>query len=113
MTKVDSNSVANAQSAVTSTSLFHIASNAETTLDHLERLVQMASEKLSNLSRFADVNTIFEETEATQTLLDAVALYLGKVGNSVEAVYQQSSAMRKTKAEQDAIYEEDASSSSR
>jgi hypothetical protein len=108
MTKVDFNSAANAQSPVTSTSLFHIASAAETTLDHLDHLVKMASEKLSNLSRFADVNTILEETEATQTLLDAVALYLGKIGDSVEAMYRQSSAMPKTKAEQDAIYEEDA-----
>ncbi len=107
MTKSDSTLANNAQSPVTSTSLFHIASDAETTLDHLDKLVQMASEKLSNLSRLGDIDAVFDQTEAAQTLLDAVALYLGKLGDSVEAMYLQSRAMPKTQAELDAVYEED------
>ncbi len=107
MTKSDFTSANNVQSAVTSTSLFYIASDAETTLDHLDKLVKMASERLSNLSRFGDVDAVFNETEATQTLLDAVALYLGKMGNSVEAIYQQSRKIKKTIAEIDALEEED------
>jgi division protein CdvB (Snf7/Vps24/ESCRT-III family) len=108
MTAVDSTSASNTKIEVTSRSLFDIASNTETTLDHLDRLVKMASEKLENLSPYADVRAILAETEAIQTLLDAVALYLGKMGDSVNAMYLQSRAMPETKAELDAIYEEDA-----
>lgn len=105
MTKADSNSANNAQSAVTSTSLFHIALDAETTVDHLDQLAKMMSEKLSNLSRFGDMETVFSEIACTQTLLDALTLYLGKIGDSVEAIYQQSKIMPKTRDEIAAVNE--------
>jgi hypothetical protein len=103
MSNTNSNSANEAQTIVTGTSLFHIASNAETTLVHLEQLTKMASEKLDNLSPYSDVNVTLSEAALVQTLLDAVALYHGKMGDMVEAVYQASHAMPKTKAELDAL----------
>lgn len=94
-------------SKVTSMSLFLLASNTETTLDHLERLVKLTSEKLWNLGPAAGVEGILQQTAEAETLLDAVALYLGKIGDSVEEMYQVSRAIPKTRAEIKAMDEPD------
>lgn len=81
---------------VTRNSLFDIASNAETTLDHLMVLIDSASEKLSNLRRNDSPDVILAQADVTQTFLDAAGLYIKKLEDSIEAVYKQAWSMPST-----------------
>ncbi|MBK4739220.1 hypothetical protein [Noviherbaspirillum pedocola] len=93
MTKIDSNSANSAKPVVTRTSLFMIASDGETALDHLERLLKMSMAKLESFGESSDKEAILAETMDAQTLLESIALYLKQIEGMVEAVYLQSQAM--------------------
>lgn len=83
----------------TGMSLFMIASGAETTLEHLERLVEMASERLINVNPSATLETLMSEMANTQTLIEAAQLYIRQMGEFVGQAYDLSAHMPKEYAE--------------
>jgi hypothetical protein len=93
MTSNDSKKPPSTVNAVTRNSLADIAGDLESAIVHLDAMIKVSREQLSNVSLNDSAKDILDRTGSTQSLLNAADKYLGEIKKGNHLLYEQAWAL--------------------